>query len=146
MLLCRAICFFFLFYGALFVMKCLRWTELSNSTHYNENPIYVFPEKELRGLSPNFHIHVSYSQDRSTSFPAAESAGRSWEYINRSQTHECGNRNLTDAAQFLFWEYLFRIFGIVSLQCGSQGYKNVQAVLLCGTRCQSFFTILRLVP
>jgi hypothetical protein len=25
----------------------------------NENPIYVFPKKELRGLSPNFHIHVS---------------------------------------------------------------------------------------
>jgi hypothetical protein len=24
----------------------------------NENSIYVFPEKELHGLSPNFHIHV----------------------------------------------------------------------------------------
>ncbi len=30
-------------------------------THCNENSIYVFPEKELRGLSPNFHIHVSVS-------------------------------------------------------------------------------------
>jgi hypothetical protein len=27
----------------------------------NENPIYVFPEKELRGLRPKFHIHVSVS-------------------------------------------------------------------------------------
>ncbi len=29
--------------------------------HCNENPIYVFPEKKLRGLSPNFHIYVSVS-------------------------------------------------------------------------------------
>jgi hypothetical protein len=27
-----------------------------------ENPIYVFPEKELRGLNLNFHIHVSASK------------------------------------------------------------------------------------
>ncbi len=26
--------------------------------HCNENPIYVFPEKNLQGLSHNFHIHV----------------------------------------------------------------------------------------
>jgi hypothetical protein len=31
------------------------------STHCSENPIYVFPEKELCGLSPNFHIRVSVS-------------------------------------------------------------------------------------
>ncbi len=29
--------------------------------HCNESPSYVFPEKELRGLSSNFHIHVSVS-------------------------------------------------------------------------------------
>ncbi len=45
--------------------------------HCNENPICVFPEKELCGLSPNFHIHVSlgdllYYQDWSTYFPVAE--------------------------------------------------------------------------
>ncbi len=48
----------------------------SYTLHCNENPIYVFPEKELRGLSPNFHIRVCeqliYFQDRSTYFPAAE--------------------------------------------------------------------------
>jgi hypothetical protein len=27
----------------------------------NENPIYIFLFWELRGLSPNFHIHVSVS-------------------------------------------------------------------------------------
>ncbi len=29
--------------------------------HCKENPIYVFPEKELHGLSPNFHIYMSAS-------------------------------------------------------------------------------------
>ncbi len=29
--------------------------------HCNEICNFVFPEKELRGLSPNFHIHVSVS-------------------------------------------------------------------------------------
>jgi hypothetical protein len=41
------------------------------------HPIYVFPEKKLPGLSPNFRIHIScerfiYSQDRHTYFPAVE--------------------------------------------------------------------------
>jgi hypothetical protein len=64
--------------------------------HCNGNLIYVLPENELRGLSPNFHFHVSvshfiYSQDRSTYFPAAGKADRMSEYIKCSQTHECGN-------------------------------------------------------
>jgi hypothetical protein len=29
--------------------------------HCKENPIYVFLSWELRGLRPNFHIHVSVS-------------------------------------------------------------------------------------
>jgi hypothetical protein len=47
------------------------------AVHCNEYPLYVFQKKELRGLSPNFNIHVFVSdfllsQDRSTYFPAAE--------------------------------------------------------------------------
>jgi hypothetical protein len=88
--------------------------------HCNENPIYVFLFWELRGLSPNFHIYVSVSdlsQGRSTYFPAAELANRSWEYINRSQTQGCGKLGLCPRNSF-YEEYVFRIFGIGSLQYG----------------------------
>ncbi len=50
------------------------------------------------------------STDRSTYFPAAEQTDQLWEYINRSQKHVCRNWDCGRTA--LFWEYLFRIFGI----------------------------------
>ncbi len=62
-----------------------------------ENLKQIFPEKEYRGLSPNFHIHVSVSelqyifQRWVCLFCWRKYVDRSWEYINRSQTHECGN-------------------------------------------------------
>jgi hypothetical protein len=63
--------------------------------HCNENPFDVFPEKELCGLSPNFHIHVSVSDlyiPRIGLHISSSRIGRpSWEYINCSQTQECGN-------------------------------------------------------
>ncbi len=72
--------------------------------HYIENPIYVFLFCELRGLSPNFHIHVSMSDlyifpGSVHIIPAAESADQSWEYL--SQTHECGNWDCGRAIPFL---------------------------------------------
>ncbi len=67
------------------------------SPHCKGNSVYIFLFWELRGLSPNFHIHVSVSDlnipriGPHTVFPPAEKADPSWEYIIRSQTHECGN-------------------------------------------------------
>jgi hypothetical protein len=43
--------------GNVNVLKLLK----NKPLYCNENPIYVFPEKELRGLSLNFYIHVSVS-------------------------------------------------------------------------------------
>jgi hypothetical protein len=57
----------------------------------------IFPEKEYRGLSPNFHIHTSVSELHIPTIglpillEEIQYVDRSWDYINRSQTHECGN-------------------------------------------------------
>ncbi len=58
----------------------------------------IFPEKEYRGLSPNFHIHVSVSDlyilriGLPILLEEICTVDQSWDYINRSKTHECGNR------------------------------------------------------
>jgi hypothetical protein len=70
--------------------------------HNNENSKQIFPEKELRGLRPNFHIHVSvsdlYVPTIGLAFPATgKYVDRYWEYINHSQTNV---EIETEAAQF----------------------------------------------
>jgi hypothetical protein len=71
-------------------------SEVSTLQRQNaENLKQIIPEKEYRGLSPNFHIHLSVSELYIPTwvclFCWRKYVDRSWEYINRSQTHECGN-------------------------------------------------------
>ncbi len=61
-----------------------------------KNLIQIFPEKDYRGLSPNFQIHVSVSElyipAMGLPFLLEEISGPILGiYINRSQTHECGH-------------------------------------------------------
>jgi hypothetical protein len=70
-----------------------RYTAMKNGGNLKQ----IFPEKEYRGLSPKFHIHVSVSElyipTMGLSLSWRKYVDRSWEYINRShsQTHECRN-------------------------------------------------------
>jgi hypothetical protein len=74
-----------------------RFQVYTAKTHYR-NMKQIFPEKELHGLSPNFHIQVFvsdfvYIPTISLPFLLQENTyvELSWEYKHRSQTLECGN-------------------------------------------------------
>jgi hypothetical protein len=64
-------------------------------------PIYLFPEMKLLFQKQNIMFPVPtliylreiyiYFQDRSAYSAAGKYVDRSWEFINPSQTHECGN-------------------------------------------------------
>ncbi len=73
--------------------------------HCKEIWLYLFPKKELRGLSPNFHILVTVSDLYIPTFgpPIFMQQNRhgSEEFINRSQTHECRSWNCSRAVPFL---------------------------------------------
>ncbi len=73
---------------------CTRVSTLQ--THNTANSKQILPERELRELNPNFHIHVSDIDlyDTMIVFPILlqeNYVDRSREYINRSQTHDCGD-------------------------------------------------------
>ncbi len=91
--------------GACFVHWSFWWVYVTKYRGYMitlqrqnaKNLKQIFPEKEYRGLSPNIHIHVSacvanYIFPRWVClFCWRKYVDQSLEYINRSQTHECGN-------------------------------------------------------
>ncbi len=87
--------FFMLYLNAYPAAPCYLhvWSALQRQNA--ENLKQIFPEKEYRGLSLNFHIYVPVSElyipTMGLLFCWRKYVDRFWEYINGWQTHECGN-------------------------------------------------------
>jgi hypothetical protein len=86
-----------------------------------ENLKQIFPEKDLRGHSPNFHIHVSVGNlylPTTEYRSACSAAGNMWiDPGNILIAHRHMNVEIaTESAQFPEKEYINVIF--FSLQCG----------------------------
>ncbi len=86
----------------------------------HKNPIYVFPEKDLRGLSPNFHIHVSVNDLYIPGSVHIFSCSRIGDRGNIAHCRQIKVEIGTVATQFLFREYFLKIFGIVVCSAAAQ--------------------------
>ncbi len=92
-------------------------------TTLQRNFDFVFPEKELRGLSPNFHIHVSAGD---LYIPVIgppiflqqnmQTDGGNISIVHRNMNVPM-NWDCSRSVPFRGIQYMFRIFGIVFLQC-----------------------------
>ncbi len=78
-----------------------------------------------------------YSHDWSTYFAEGKYVDWCWEYINRSQTHECGNRDWSRAIPFLGthkWDFFAMCTKLAAPPPSSPSVMRVNSAKLSGGR------------
>ncbi len=111
--------------------ECIRWAPLAllNAYVHCKDTIPKFetnnPRKRIAPPQSQFpHSYVCerfiYSHDRSAYSAAGKYVDQSWEYINRSQTHECVNWDWRRAIPFLgihTWDFRFSVHPVSASAC-----------------------------
>jgi hypothetical protein len=93
------------------VTEVLLNAEVRYIQHLTKNSIQIFPEMKLRGLVPNFCIHVYIPKIGPPIFAVLRlQTNRE----NDRQIHKC--RTWEQSRSVSIWEYLFQIFDTVHLQ------------------------------
>ncbi len=104
--------------------------QLPATAHYNENTIYVFSEKELRGLSPNLTSMCMWAififQESVHIFSCSRMSRRIVGIYKTLRADTWMWKLELRPSNSFFWEYLFPIFGIVSSQCTWQSAASFQ--------------------
>ncbi len=101
--------------------------DTSGAPHCNDNSVYIFLFWDSAATAPISTFTCLWAiyifPGSAYIFPPAEPADPSWEYIIRSQTHECGNWDWGPNIPFL-GIFVF-VFAVLELQISLRIYKNL---------------------